>query len=132
MRASSLRWRTFWLALGWSIAAGIAWLSLTSSPPTLEVTLGDKIGHLGGYATLMFWFCQIYRSRRARLAYALGFSAMGIALEFLQDATGYRTFELPDMAANALGVLLGWAGAQLVGSEWLARWEAALTRRGRT
>jgi hypothetical protein len=30
---------------------------------------------------------------------------MGIALEFLQEMTGYRTFELLDMLANATGVL---------------------------
>jgi glycopeptide antibiotics resistance protein len=31
-----------------------------------------------------------------------------VALEFAQEATGYRSFELADMAVNSLGVLLGW------------------------
>ena len=34
-----------------------------------------------------------------------GSSLMGIALEFIQEMTGYRTFDLLDMLANAAGVL---------------------------
>jgi VanZ family protein len=45
------------------------------------------------------------------MAYALGFVAMGILIEFLQRMTGYRDFEVLDMVADAIGVLLGWAGA---------------------
>ena len=46
---------------------------------------------------------------------------MGVALEFIQGWLGYRDFELFDMGANALGVLLGWgivlvAGARLFGT----------------
>ena len=59
----------------------------------------------------MFVFCQIYDQRRTRLAYAIGFIAMGVALEFLQGMTGYRTFEVLDMLANAVGVALGWSAA---------------------
>ena len=121
------RWRVLWLALGWGMAAAIVWLSLTPSPPTIDVAMGDKLGHVVAYAGLMFWFCQLYGSRSARLACALGFAAMGIALEFVQDATGYRMFEMLDMAADALGVLLGWGAAQLAGGGWLARLETALT-----
>jgi VanZ family protein len=36
---------------------------------------------------------------------------MGIAIEFVQGATGYRSFEVMDMVADAIGVLLGWAAA---------------------
>ena len=39
---------------------------------------------------------------------------MGIALEFLQGMTGYRTFDVLDMAANAAGVLFVLAGALLL------------------
>ena len=58
----------------------------------------------------MFVFCLIYDQRATRLAYATGFIAMGIALEFLQGMTGYRTFDLLDMLANAVGVLGALAG----------------------
>ena len=33
---------------------------------------------------------------------------LGAALEIAQSATDTRSFEFADMAANSLGVLLGW------------------------
>ena len=59
----------------------------------------------------MFWFCLLYPRPRARIAYAALWIAMGIGLEFLQGQLGYRTYEVFDMAANTLGVLIGWAAA---------------------
>ena len=96
------------LAGGWLYAATIVFLSLTPRPPQIDVAYGDKLGHLLAYGLLMFWFCFLYRHRYTRLAYGLGWIAMGIALEFAQRATGTRSFEIADMAANSLGVLLGW------------------------
>lgn len=93
---------------GWLYAAAIVWLSLTPSPPQIDVANGDKLGHLLAYGGLMFWFCWLYPGWRTRIAYGAGWIALGIALEFVQRATGYRTFELADMAADSLGVLIGW------------------------
>ena len=59
-------------------------------------------------------FCLIYDQWRTRLAYATGFIAMGVALEILQRMTGYRTFDVLDMAANAAGVLSVLAGVLLL------------------
>ena len=111
------------------IAAAIIWLSLTPSPPSIEIEHSDKLGHLLAYGTLMFWFCQLYAARGARLACAIGFAAIGVALEFIQGALGYRTFEVADMFANALGVLAGWAAAQATGGALLARLEKELSAR---
>ena len=122
------RLRALWLALGWSWAAAIVWLSLMPSPPTIDIAQGDKLGHFLGYGILMFWFCQLYAARRIRLAYALGFAVLGVALEFAQRALGYRTYEPFDMVANALGVALGWAAALASGGRLLARLEAAFSR----
>ena len=61
----------------------------------------------------MFWFAFLYRRTPTRLWYALGFIAMGVAIEFIQPYTG-RDFEIADMLADALGVALGWCAA-LVG-----------------
>jgi VanZ family protein len=108
-----LRKRVF-LILGWAWVAGIFWLSLTPHPPTIDVAQGDKLGHFGAYGLLMLVFCQAYDQRRTRMAYALGFVAMGILIEFLQRMTGYRDFEVLDMVADAIGVLLGWAGAAVL------------------
>jgi VanZ family protein len=96
------------LAGGWLLAAAIVYLSLAPPPPDLDVPHGDKLGHLAAYALLTFWFCWLYPAGKTRLAYAAGWIAMGVALEFVQGATGYRSFELADMAANSLGVLIGW------------------------
>lgn len=100
--------RKLLIAGGWLIAAAIVFLSLTPQPPDLDVPHGDKLGHFAAYSLLTFWFCWLYPAWNTRLAYAAGWIAMGVALEFAQGATGYRSFELADMAANSLGVLLGW------------------------
>jgi VanZ family protein len=106
-----VRYRGYRLAGGWLVCAAIVWLSLMPSPPSVGFEYSDKLGHFVAYGALMYWFCQLYASRTARLGYAIGFAAMGIALEFIQGALGYRSFEVADMGANALGVLLGWAAA---------------------
>jgi glycopeptide antibiotics resistance protein len=89
-------------------------LSLIPSAPWIEVEQGDKLGHFAAYGLLMFVFCQIYDQPRTRLVYAAGFIAMGVALEFAQGMTDYRTFDVFDMLANATGVVLGWAVARLL------------------
>jgi len=99
------------LAGGWLYAAAIVWLSLSPSPPDPGFAYGDKLGHFAAYALLMFWFGYLHRRSQARIAYALLWIAMGVGLEFAQGATGYRSLELGDMAANTLGVLAGAAAA---------------------
>jgi VanZ family protein len=79
----------------------------------------DKLGHFAAYGLLMFCFCQLYLKRRARILYAAGFIAMGVTLEFIQGMTSYRTFEVLDMAANTIGVSLGWAAALMLPITWL-------------
>jgi glycopeptide antibiotics resistance protein len=96
------------------MVAAIVWLSLTSSPPKVDFEQSDKVGHFLAYGTLMFWFSQLYVERNTRILYAAGFAAMGVALEFVQGELGYRTYEVFDMYANALGVLLGWAAAAIL------------------
>jgi len=106
--------RKLWVAAGWGIVAAIVWLSVTPAPPEIGLTEGDKLGHVLAYAVLMFWFCQLDAARRMRIAYALAFIALGIALEFVQSALGYRSFEAWDMVADAAGVGGGWLIAAFV------------------
>jgi VanZ family protein len=103
--------RMIGLGLGWGWAAAIVWLSLTPSPPEVDIAYGDKLGHFGAYGLLMFWFALVYAQRRTRILYAIGFVALGVGLEAVQGQLGYRTYEVFDMYANTLGVLLGWAAA---------------------
>jgi len=101
--------RAFGITAGWSLAALIIWLSLTPTPPDIGVEEGDKIGHFLAYGSLMCWFCLLYPRRATRVGYALLWIAMGIGLEFAQVRLGYRHYEIYDMYANTLGVLIGWA-----------------------
>ena len=106
--------RMMGLGLGWGWVAAIVWLSLTPSPPQVDVAYGDKLGHFGAYGLLMFWFALLYLAWPVRARYMLGFIAMGVVLEFLQGRFGYRTLDIADMVANTLGVLLGCAAALLL------------------
>ena len=103
--------RRVWCAIGIGLVMLVIWLSLTPSPIEIPVEQGDKYGHMLAYATLMFWFAQIYPGQRVRMAWAVAFVALGIELEFLQRLTDYRTFEISDMVADAFGVCVGWLAA---------------------
>jgi len=100
--------RRFWLLLGWLLVLLIIYLSLTPHPVQVPVEQGDKLGHVVAYATLMSWFANLYEGSVRRRQFAIGFIALGIALEFVQGWTGYRTFEVADMAADTIGVAAGW------------------------
>ena len=102
-----MKLRALWLAIGWGLVATIVWLSVTPRPPDIGIEHGDKLGHFAAYGAVMFWFCQLYPRLPGRVAYAAGFIAMGVALEFVQRSLGYRTFEVLDMVADAVGVGLG-------------------------
>ena len=102
------------MAFGWGLVGAIVWLSLTPRPPQIDVDQGDKLGHLLAYGGLMYWFALLYVATRIRALYAAGFIAMGIAIELVQGWTGYRSFEVADMVADALGVFAGWALAHLI------------------
>ena len=84
-------------------------MSLAPIPQPIGFEQGDKLEHFAAYGLLMALFGLAYVSRGARFAYAAGFILMGIALEFLQGMTDYRTFDVFDMLANTIGVALGWA-----------------------
>jgi VanZ family protein len=102
-----MRLRSAWLGLGWLGVAGVVVLSLIPAPPT-GPEHGDKLGHAGSYALLMWWFAQAWLQRDARALTAAGLLALGVALEFAQGWTGYRSFSIADIAADGLGVALGW------------------------
>ncbi|MCP4750687.1 MAG: VanZ family protein [Proteobacteria bacterium] len=101
-----LRYIRLWVVLGWMQVLMVFYLSLMRHPPeVVSAPFSDKIYHLLAYIGLMLWFAQIHRPARY-WRIALGFILMGVAIEFLQRASGYRSFEAADIAADSLGVLI--------------------------
>jgi VanZ family protein len=100
--------RRVWRAISFGLVMLVIWLSLTPHSIKIPIEHGDKFGHFAAYATLTFWFAQLDMRHRVRLEYAIGLFTLGVALEFAQGLTHYRTFEVADMGANTVGVLLGW------------------------
>ena len=126
MPVRSIALRRVWRAIGIGLIVVVIWLSLTPHPVEIPVEQGDKLGHFAAYGTLMFWFAQLDARHRKRLAYVAGFVALGVALEFAQGLTDYRMFEVADMVANAIGVLLGWISAPPRGPDMLGFLERRL------
>lgn len=101
-------YRRIWLLLGWGMVVSVVVLSLIP----IEVDLSenrDKYAHFIAYGSMTFWFAMLFPGWARRIAIMVAFAAMGVAIEYLQRMTGYRTFDVADMAANAMGAGLGWA-----------------------
>lgn len=107
----ALRLRPLWLVAGWMLVLLVIYLSLAPSPPPLTKNQGDKLEHILAYAALMSWFVNLYAEMTPRMRIAAGLIALGVGLEFVQRWSGYRTFEVADMAADAVGVAAGWLSA---------------------
>lgn len=92
-------------------AAGLAPMSRLPGP---EFRFVDKVWHLAAFAalaglltrTLAHWGRPLARATRDG---ALVSAAFGALLEILQSMTGFRSAELADLIADALGALLAYA-----------------------
>ena len=124
------RYRRIWFLIGWGMVVSVVVLSLIP----LEVDLGegrDKLAHFAAYGGLSFWFGMLIDGRGRELRVAVAFALLGVALEFLQRLTDYRTFEIADMIANATGAALGWGLAQTPLRnvlDWMERLIVAVSR----
>jgi VanZ family protein len=131
LRHPITRVRTLWLVATWLLVALVVYLSVTPRSPELPLHGGDKYGHFVAYGTLMLLFAQLYAGSR-RWAAAAALVALGIALEFVQRWTGYRSFDPWDIAANTAGVLAGFVLAPPRLPNVLVRLERRFARRGGT
>lgn len=124
-----LRHERIWTLIGLGFVLVVVYLSLTPEPPDASRILDVKAGHFAAYAWLMLWFAQIHATHRTRFAIAIALVAMGVALEYIQGTTTYRTFAYADMIDNTLGVIAGWtlASTRLGGA--LGAIEMTLSRR---
>ena len=101
--------RSLWLLAGW--LGVVVVLAFSLSPATAHAPFiqhGDKLTHLASYATLMFWWAQLYIASRQRLVLAMALTFLGIGIELLQGFTPDRQSDVLDALANTAGILLGW------------------------
>ena len=125
-----LRYPYVWLSVGWLLVIGVVVGSLLPGPVIQEITppLNDKVEHFSAYFALMIWFGGLYpRAKHLRVASAL--LLLGIALDILQGtATRTRSFELLDIAADAIGIAVALALAFWVLEGWCQRLERLTIR----
>ena len=102
------RYQKLWLVIGYALVTLVIYLSVTSNPPDpgIEIPSFDKVAHTLAYFAMMGWFAQIYHVKKQRIAYALSFVALGVALEFVQSFDPARMAEFADMVANTSGVII--------------------------
>ena len=108
MSSINLKYKKLWLFVGYALIAIVVYQTLTANPVSVGMSISDKYLHTVGYFTLMGWFVQIYHEKKYRFLWAIFFIAMGIGLEFLQELGGVRFYEVNDMLANGLGVVIAW------------------------
>lgn len=92
--------------MGYGLVIFVIYSSLTSHTIEVDIRSFDKYAHTFAYFVLMGWFVQIYHTKKSVLLSATLFVCMGVGLEFVQGMTAYRSFDLYDMSANTLGVLI--------------------------
>ncbi|HEX9390204.1 MAG TPA: VanZ family protein [Usitatibacteraceae bacterium] len=129
MSAQNSTLRRLWLIGGIAILLLLWVLSLIPQPPTFGVKNEDKLFHAVAYGGTMWWWGQYWPALRRRFQLAIVFTLMGIAVEFIQGWTGWRTFDTHDMVANGIGVLLGWAMVQSPAGSLLSYLDDAMRRR---
>ena len=101
--------RGLWIITVLCVVAGSLLPGDSAPIKALErLELSDKFEHFGAYAALAF-LPAIHERRRLVIAMAAGSLALGIGLEFGQLHVYARSFEITDMAADALGICLGLA-----------------------
>ena len=121
-----LRWPRLWVGL-WSAAlvavVVVCLVPLEGLPPLPDNS--DKVEHLLGYFVMAAGAVQLYRGRALWQA-AGGLVALGIAIEFAQGMTAYRSADPYDAMFNMIGVMLGMATALTPWRDLLLRIEQRL------
>ena len=96
----------------WCIAwLVVAVLMLAPLHSPLDVSHGDLIAHFAVFACLAFATVGFSHRGAELTLLAAATVAGGVALELAQALVPHRTFDILDMAANTLGVMVGYAGA---------------------
>ena len=99
--------RTVWLALGWLGVVAALVFSLGPATPQGPGHHADKLVHLTGYATLMYWWAQLYVTLPQRVRVGAALVLLGIVIEWLQGLTPTRDPDVWDVLANTVGIAMG-------------------------
>ena len=103
---SPLRYRWFWLLLGFGFILAVGVASLISLNLSPHFSHQDKLIHAAVYAGLTAWFMQIYHGWPACGIIMLSMLATGLGLELLQGLTPSRAPEALDLLADSVGITL--------------------------
>ena len=91
MITKKLRYKNFWLVMGFTMITFVVYQTLTSSPLGTGIRISDKVLHITGYFGMMGWFIQIFHDKKQKILLATGFISMGIMLEFIQGWGRYTS-----------------------------------------
>jgi VanZ family protein len=99
----------------WCIAwLVVAVLMLAPLRSPMEVSHADLIAHFVVFACLAFATVGFSHRGTELTLLAAATVAGGVALEFAQGLVPHRTVDILDMAANTLGVMVGYGGGLTV------------------
>ena len=99
-----------WLVMAFALVAAVMYFSLSRTIVSIPGDAGGHLGHVIAYGSLMFMLARGASGAGSRLLAAAGLFAIGVCIELLQARTGYRSYEYADMAANGVGIALGFLG----------------------
>jgi VanZ family protein len=104
----NLKFKNLWMGIGLIQILIAFYLCLRPMPETVQTIQHlDKLYHFTAYALLTWYQIQIFGTQKSKtlLFIFIIFMTQGLLIEILQFLTGYRSFELLDMVANASGSL---------------------------
>jgi VanZ family protein len=122
-----LRYLPLWGLLGALLLGLLLYFCLEPPGEGMVFLLPDKLSHLLGFFALTLWFAALVE-RRLYAAVGVGMLAVGIAIEFAQDAMALgRSAELADVYADLAGILLGLLVSLAIRDSWFERIERWLS-----
>ncbi|MDJ0918209.1 MAG: VanZ family protein [Woeseiaceae bacterium] len=122
-----LRYLTQWRIAGLALLGAVFLAALVPSSllwpgglPISQWTQGDdKLVHAVTFAIMTTWFGGQY-AQQGFWKILLGLALFGVLIEICQGVVGYRTRDAIDVAANLVGILVGYVIVRF----WLAGWSA--------
>lgn len=98
--------RALWALAFFVCLVSVLTLALMKSPSSVLDTGWDKANHALAFAVLTFLGRMAFPTQRLLLL--LGLLGYGVLIENLQQLTGYRFSEYQDLAADVVGMLIGY------------------------